>query len=242
MVKQPYVVVFDIETQDKITSMPGNCRYDQVSALQVSCLSYLTIPSARLFDSEDARRAVDEAEVTTLWRDVDVDGHGPFAKLFEAFDGAEVIAAYNGYDFDFPVLHKHATRLRNESFLKRGHDPFARLRATTQVWYKLDNLLKANHLETKTANGLEAIKMWEDGRREELASYCAADVKALSRLLVLPELSLPGTQSTMPNSVFGLASAVSAARTSALMVRKRRLDTETGDGGVVPNAAPGIVI
>lgn len=224
----PYVVVFDLETQSKISDMLGVDRYDMVCNLQISCVSFLKLKSERLFDPEDAQRAVDEAEITTLWRDVDADGRGPFAKLFDAFEHAEIIAAYNGLDFDFNVLHKHQTRLKNELYLSKALDPFSRLRAHTTLWYKLDALLKANGLQTKSSNGLEAIKMWISGRRDELQKYCSDDVRMLAKLLVLDELKLPNVKSTMPNYVFGLASAVSAARTSSKLSKKRSLDTATG--------------
>ena len=215
------VVVFDIETQNKISDMLGADRLAQICNLQVSCLSYLVLDADRLFDPEDARAAVEEAEVVTLWRDEDPDGDGPFERLFKAFDKAELICSYNGLGFDHPVLYKHCTKTRTEAHLLKAHDVFSRLKENTTVWFKLDNLLKANGLETKTANGLEAIKMWNDGRRDELEAYCAQDVRALARLLALPELKLPRLKSVAPNFIFGVVSALAARRASERLKRKR---------------------
>ena len=215
------VVVFDIETQDKISNMPGSDRLDQVCNLQVSCLSYLVVDSDRLLDPDDAQAAVEEAEMVTLWRDEDPDGDGPFERMFKAFDEAELICSFNGLGFDHPVLYKHCTRTRSEAHLLKAHDVFSRLKENTTVWFKLDNLLKANGLETKTANGLEAIKMWNQGRRDELEAYCSQDVRAFARLLVLPELKLPRLASVAPNYLFGVASALAARRMSNLLKRKR---------------------
>ena len=166
------VVVFDIETQDKIANMPGAERIDQICNLQVSCLSYLVLDAERMTDPEDAAREVEDATMVTLWRDEDPDGEGPFEPLFKAFDEAELICSYNGLDFDHPCLWKHCGKKRSEAHLLKAHDAFSRLRANTNVWFKLDNLLKANGLKTKTANGLEAIRMWNDGERDRLREYC----------------------------------------------------------------------
>jgi hypothetical protein len=230
------VVVFDIETQDKICNMPGTDRDDQVCNLQVSCLSYLVLDADKMLDPEEAAVEVERASMVTLWRDEDPDGTGPFEQLFKAFDDAELVVSYNGLGFDHLVLFKHCRRGRSERHLLKTHDAFARLRCNTRVWFKLDNLLKANGLETKTANGLEAITMWSEGRREELKVYCEQDVRALARLLCLPELQLPNTTIRVPNYVFGIASAVAASRTSKLLSLKRKLEDleeEPSTGAVV---------
>jgi len=251
------IVVFDIETQDRISNMPGTDRDDQVCNLQISCLSFLVLDADTMLDPEEAAVEVERAAMVTLWRDEDQDGTGPFEPLFEAFDDAEIIVSYNGLAFDHLVLFKHCRRGRTERHLLKAHDAFARLRGNTRVWFKLDNLLKSNGLETKTANGLEAITMWNEGRREELQIYCeqvnaeaivtlpgahthtlaaAQDVRALARLLCLPELALPNTTITAPNYVFGIASAVAASRTSKLLSMKRKFEhlaKEPSTGAVV---------
>lgn len=215
------VVVFDIETQDKIANMPGAERIDQVCNLQVSCLAYLVVDADRLLDLDDAQAAVEEAKMVTLWRDEDPDGDGPFERLFKVFDEAELICSYNGLGFDHPVLFKHCKKTRTEAHLLKAHDAFSRLKENTGIWFKLDNLLKANGLETKTANGLEAIKMWHENRRDELEAYCVHDVRAFARLLALPELKLPRLASVAPNYLFGMASALAARRMSNSLKRKR---------------------
>ena len=229
------VCVFDIETQDKISNMPGSERIDQICNLQVSCLSYLIIESDRLLDPNDAQTAVEDAEMVTLWRDEDPDGDGPFERLFKTFDQAELIVSYNGLGFDHPCLWKHCGKARSEAHLLKAHDPFSRLKENTGVWFKLDNLLKANGLETKTANGLAAIRMWNDGERDKLQEYCEQDTRALARLLALPELKLPRMVATAPNYLFGMASALAARRMSNSLKRKLPLS----EALTQPNAKAG---
>jgi hypothetical protein len=212
---EPFVVVWDIETQNKISDMPGDNREEQVRNLEVSCLSFLKIPSAAILAGpEEALRAVEDAPMRTLWRDEDEKGVGPFYELLKAFDEAEVIVSYNGLGFDHPVMYKHCNPRRTEAHLFKVHDAFARLRDHTGVWFKLDNLLKANGMETKTANGLLAIEWWAEGERELLRLYCEQDVRALARMVCLPQLTLPRINTVSRNYVFGVASALAACRAS----------------------------
>ena len=215
----PFCVVWDIETQDKITNMPGDSREEQVRNLEVSCLSYVKIPSAAILaGSEEALRAVEEAPMVTLWRDEDEKAQGPFFELLKAFDEAELIVSYNGLGFDHPVLFKHCASKRTERHMFKVHDVFARLRDHTTIWFKLDNLLKANGMETKTANGLIAIQWWAEGERDLLKEYCEQDVRALARMICLPELKLPRINAVAPNYVFGIASALAARRASEAQI------------------------
>lgn len=241
------VVVWDIETQGLIKHSPGFDREEQVRNLEVSCLSYMVIPSAPLLaGGDEAAAAVEAAPMATLWRDEDEGGVGPFRALFEAFDAAELIVGYNSLGFDHPVLYKHCDRRRTEKHLFKVHDAFARLRDHTGVWFKLDHLLQANGLATKTADGLQAIEWWKEGERTLLREYCEQaclsarclharfcllhctapqDVRALARLLVLRELKLPKIHTTAPNYVFGVSSALAARRASEAC---RQAEAEVG--------------
>ena len=215
------IVVFDIETQDRISNMPGTDRDDQVCNLQISCLSFLVLDADTMLDPEEAAVEVERAAMVTLWRDEDQDGTGPFEPLFEAFDDAEIIVSYNGLAFDHLVLFKHCRRGRTERHLLKAHDAFARLRGNTRVWFKLDNLLKSNGLETKTANGLEAITMWNEGRREELQIYCEqVNAEAI--------VTLPGAHThthSLLRRTCGLWRASSASPNSRFPTRRSPLQT-----------------
>ncbi len=171
------LVVFDCETQDMIANMPGVDRSDQVSALEVSCLSYQILKSDELAaSSERAAAEAERADVFTLWRDEDETSEGPFERMLKAFDDAEVIVSYNGCGFDHLLLWKYylGNKLRYQQHMVKTHDVFARLREATGFWYKLDHLLKENEVPAKTANGLQAIAWWREGERALLQEYCEA--------------------------------------------------------------------
>ena len=214
--KDAQVVVFDLETQDTIDAMPGSDRADQVARLQVSVACAVQIPARLAADPRLAADAVAAARKTHAWRDDNSDARGPFESLLELFDDATLIVGYNVFAFDWLVLRKHyRSKARYERHLLKTHDAFSRLKEATGRWFKLDALLGANALDAKTANGLEAIRMWEDGRRDELLEYCQADVLQTARLLLLPELRLPGCRTRVPNHVFGIAAALASVETAA---------------------------
>jgi hypothetical protein len=104
-------------------------------------------------------------------------------------DRATILTCYNGLEFDMPVLRKYYKKSQNgESrylqHMLKFHDPFTRIREVTGHWPSLNSLLASNGLGLKSSNGLEAIKMWEEGRRDELEMYCKRDVEALSQLIL----------------------------------------------------------
>jgi hypothetical protein len=94
----------------------------------------------------------------------------------------------------------------------------------------------------KTANGLEAIRMWYDGRRAELQEYCEGDVRQCAWLGLLTTLRTDGVRAEpLENYVFGIASALAAARFSAKLrqnVNDRSAgandDATSGTGGLAP--------
>jgi hypothetical protein len=86
--------------------------------------------------------------------------------MCELIGGAELTVTYNGIGFDNIVIEKYfLDRALNRQMRMRQLDVFARVRDVTGVWMKLDNLLKLNGQETKSADGLLAIKMWAEGNR-----------------------------------------------------------------------------
>lgn len=205
------IVVFDLETQSTIQQSFGSDRTTKTKNLQISVACALVL-DAELVVAGKAKQAMDSAREFTFWREqCNMEG------LLALFDSAEVIAAYNSLGFDSLVLMKHygasaEGRRRYMSHVVKTLDIFARLRDATRVWYKLDDLLKSNSIPTKTANGLEAIAMFADGRLEDLERYCQEDVRSLAKLLLCETLTLPNVPIQIPNHLFGLRSLVAASR------------------------------
>jgi hypothetical protein len=208
----PYVAFWDIETAERIDQMTGRFREDKVKKLTISCASVLTVPSELCLDPADAERAIELSTMRTFW----VDGAGPtsIAAMVELLEGAELTAGYNVAGFDWPIMQKYMGADAFDRCRARSHDLFSRVRDATAIWFKLDKLLAANGLETKTADGLVAIRWWAEGNREDLQHYCECDVRQLARLALLPVLDPGDGRRLLPNCVHGVASALAAVRAS----------------------------
>ncbi len=220
------VVVWDCETE---TRLPRGDAAERELAMQ---RSQVTVLCCLVFDSDDAlvpgnwEQARRTALSYTFWRDVDPHGRGPFEGALALFDEADAIVAYNGFGFDLRVLSKYYGLSKDARHRRLQHrlkllDPMVRIAHALDVRFPgLDDLLKHNGLGGKTSNGLEAIKMWEEGRREELEEYCAADVEGLAELVFLPRLKVWGC-GTLPNEVHGVAAFLRARRALAPLPPQR---------------------
>ena len=199
-----YVAVWDIETQDKIQDKPGKFREDKIKLLNISCASVVKIPSGLCIDPEDRERAMEMAVTTTYW----IDGYpaqsmgvaegsriDDLNAMCAVLDGAEMIVGYNLAGFDWLVTKKYFRS--EEAFQKctaKTLDVFSRIRDATGVWFKLDNLLRLNGLDTKTADGLQVGRLRTTPRTEKhILTFpvpCAGDrvvgtrqARATSRIL-----------------------------------------------------------
>lgn len=95
--------------------------------------------------------------------------------LWPILEKAERTIGYNSEHFDMPILNRYYAG----DLLSFPHlDLLKVIKETNGKRYKLDDVAKAT-LEnvSKSADGLEAIKWWEEGRKEDVKRYCEQDVK-----------------------------------------------------------------
>jgi len=183
------VVFFDCESDISFARAAGEELSEKLKNMQATVICALSVDVSAI-DAACTRGTELDSDVHSrlvCWRDDNTLPDGPFAPLLDLFDRASVIVAYNGSGFDMPLLRKYYQKgcAGGARYLKHRLkllDPFMSIRTATGSAPSLDKLLKLNGLPTKTSSGLEAIRMWEDGRREELLSYCQNDVDALARL------------------------------------------------------------
>jgi DEAD/DEAH box helicase domain-containing protein len=92
----------------------------------------------------------------------------------------ERIVSFNGDRFDFEVLRGYhpVNQLLSKSF-----DLLADLQRRLGFRVKLDDLARETLGNQKTANGLEIVQWWREGRKEEVCAYCENDVKLLVDLM-----------------------------------------------------------
>ena len=220
------VVVFDAESDLSFARCGGGTRAEQMRRMQATVLCALVFDAALCRHAEDAERALASATALHWWRDDPSYGKNPFAPLLALFDQAELIVAYNGLGFDFPLLRKHygdgnAAEERYASHRFKCHDPMVRLLHVVDVQPKLDALLIANGLPTKTADGLEAIRMWEEGERDALRDYCAEDVRLLALFALRDSIRVPGL-----GQLSGAVTSIGAALAARAALPSRLLQVE----------------
>lgn len=163
------VVVFDVETDRLLDKTRSN--YEDLR---------ITVAAAYSTRDETMHTCFGDRE----------GGLDPLATLFDD-EATDVVVAYNGRGFDFRVLKNHFPLDRVRAWEQKLIDPFEVIREQTGSWVKLDELLEANGLPRKSANGVAAVEWWADGRKEEVAEYCRDDVQGLVDLLALGKFVFP---------------------------------------------------
>lgn len=96
-------------------------------------------------------------------------------QLIDQLRRADMVVGYNQIHFDYHVLMGY-TCLDLPSQLV-SFDMCLDLEQRTQHKPKLDHIAQASLGCGKTAEGLQAIKWWREGKIMEIARYCCFDVK-----------------------------------------------------------------
>jgi len=98
-----------------------------------------------------------------------------------------------GTTFDLPFIMTRLTMLDFDfnKYLFMMDMEHTDLKNTVKKWLSLNDYAKILNLPSKSGNGLNAIKLWEDGQYKVLARYCENDV-LLTEAVYLKMLSLSG--------------------------------------------------
>ncbi|HVR34566.1 MAG TPA: ribonuclease H-like domain-containing protein [Methylomirabilota bacterium] len=149
-----HIVYFDLETQKAADEVGG---WDRISAMGMSIgVTYSTARGD--YQIYDEKRVED---------------------LIAELQRADLIVGFNNLRFDYEVLHGYtAFDLRQLPTL----DMLVELQRTLQHRLSLDAIASATFGLEKTAEGLQAIRWYKQGKLLEIAEYCCFDVK-LTRLV-----------------------------------------------------------
>lgn len=147
-------IYFDIETQNTFQEVGGHHP------------ERLRISVAVTYDSRDGSfHRYAEADAAQLARDL---------------READLVVGYNLFGFDYPVLQRYT----EDVVLKDlpSCDMMVRLQKRLGFRPKLDSVATATLQVGKSADGLQAVRWWRQGRVEEIFTYCEQDVDVTRRV------------------------------------------------------------
>ncbi len=140
-------IVFDIETQNTFAQVDNDMKKFKISV--VSIYRYET----------DSFESFTESELSRLW---------------PILEKADRLIGYNSEHFDLPILMNYylgdLTKIPHLDLLKE-------IKNSLGIRLKLDDVAKATLDNVqKSADGLQAIKWWQEGKIDEIKKYCEQDV------------------------------------------------------------------
>ncbi len=151
------IIIFDVETKNTFADVGGQENIGDLN-ISVACAYSLN-----------------RNEEFTFWEE-------NLRELGDLMKNAGLVVGFSINRFDLPVIAKYVDF--NVRALKRI-DLLEEIEASFGRRISLDLLANANLGVGKTQeSGLQAIRLWNEGKREELAEYCMQDVR-LTRDLFL---------------------------------------------------------
>jgi DEAD/DEAH box helicase domain-containing protein len=143
------IVYFDLETQKSADEVGG---WNNISAMRMSV--GVTYSATR--------------------GDYKIYGEKQVDDLLNELQRADLVVGFNHLRFDYEVLHAYTSMdLRQLPTL----DMLVELQNTLQHRLSLDSIATATFGVEKTAEGLQAIQWFREGKLLEIAEYCCYDVK-----------------------------------------------------------------
>jgi DEAD/DEAH box helicase domain-containing protein len=146
-------VVFDLETQNFFSEVSGN----DPSGLDISVACF--------YDSgTDKYSAFSIDELSQAWPIV---------------EHADVLVGYNSNHFDIPLLNKYypgdLRTIKSIDLLECIKDSLGRR-------LRLDSVAQATVGAKKSADGIQAVRWWREGKIDEIKKYCTQDVKVTKKV------------------------------------------------------------
>jgi DEAD/DEAH box helicase domain-containing protein len=102
------------------------------------------------------------------------------ADLVQELMGADVVVGYNLYGFDYPVLQQYTDVVDLKTL--PTVDMMLELQKRLGFRLKLDSVATATLKVGKSADGLQAVRWWRQGKIEAIFTYCEQDVEVTRRV------------------------------------------------------------
>jgi DEAD/DEAH box helicase domain-containing protein len=148
-------LVFDIETRNTFEQVGS----DRPEDLDLSILS--------IYDSETDKITSYEME--------------ELEKAWPLFKKTDAIVGFNIEHFDIPILNKYYPE---DLSVIKTIDLLVSVRDSIGRRIKLDNIAEMTLGENKSGNGLDAIKWWNEGKKDLIKEYCEKDVLITKNLFL----------------------------------------------------------
>jgi DEAD/DEAH box helicase domain-containing protein len=146
-------IVFDLETQNLFQEVGSNDPAD------------LDISVASLYDSEtDTYTTVTVDDIDTLW---------------PIIEKADALVGYNSNHFDIPLLNKYYP---GDLSTIKSIDLLEDIKHSLGRRLRLDSVAQATIGAKKSADGLQAVRWWREGKVKEVMKYCEQDVKVTKQV------------------------------------------------------------
>lgn len=100
-------------------------------------------------------------------------------RLWPILEKTERLIGYNSEHFDVPILNKYYAG----DLMQFPHlDLLKVIKEMSGKRYKLDDVAKATLQISKSADGLQAMKWFEEGEIEKIKEYCEQDVRVTKEI------------------------------------------------------------
>ncbi|MDD2757843.1 MAG: ribonuclease H-like domain-containing protein [Patescibacteria group bacterium] len=146
-------IVFDIETQNSFAEVDNDMKKFKISV--VSIYRYETGEFESFLESE-------------------------LGRLWPILEKADRLIGYNSEHFDLPIMQNYYPG----DLLKIPHlDIMKHVKAGLGIRLKLDDLAQATLDDVKkSADGMQAIRWWKEGKIDEIKKYCEQDVDITKKI------------------------------------------------------------
>lgn len=149
----PNEIVFDIETQNSFAEVENDLKKLRVSV--VSIYRY----------ADNSFESFTESELGRLW---------------PILEKADRLIGYNSEHFDIPVLMNYYP---GDLFKIPHLDIMKCVKESLGIRLKLDDLAQATLDNVKkSADGMQAIRWWREGKVDEVKKYCEQDVNVTKQI------------------------------------------------------------
>ena len=101
--------------------------------------------------------------------------------MIERMAAAPLVIGFNSKRFDYAVLSAYTSR---NLLALPTLDLLEEIRKRLSYRVSLDNLGKATLNAPKTADGLQALRWWKEGRIADIERYCREDVRITHELFL----------------------------------------------------------